>query len=181
MCSSAYSSWEPPVDSDRTALLSVRPRFAEALLDGSKTVEIRRRRAHIASGALCLVYASSPVRALVGAIRVRETDTDTPDALWRRWGTQTGLDRDEYDAYLRDSMQACAIVVAAAARFDGPVALPELRRRQREFVTPQSYRFLRKNELSSLLNGQARQLEQIVDNTIATDHVQFIADAIAYR
>jgi len=166
------------VDSDRTALLSVRPRFAEALLDGSKTVEIRRRRAHIAGGALCLVYASSPVRALVGAIRVRETDTDTPDALWQRWGMHTGLDRDEYDAYLLGSTQPCAIVVAAATRFIGPVVLPELRRRQHEFVTPQSYRFLRENELSSLLNGQARQLEHLVGGVAAAaiGHAQLLLD-----
>ena len=146
---------------ERTALLSIRPRFAEALLDGSKTVEIRRRHAHIASGSLCLLYASSPMRALVGAIHVQQTDTDTPDALWCRWGPQTGLERDEYDAYLAGSSQPCALVVSAATRFAGPVALPELRRRQHAFVTPQSYRFLQEGELSSLLNGQAGQLERV--------------------
>jgi predicted transcriptional regulator len=149
------------VNRDRIALLSVRPRFAEALLDGSKTVEIRRRRAHIASGSVCLLYASSPVRALVGAIHVQATDTDTPDALWRRWGDETGLERNEYDAYLVGSARPCAIVVGAATRFAGPVTLPELRRRQHAFVTPQSYRFLREDELSSLLNGQAGQLERL--------------------
>ena len=54
---------------DRVTLLSVRPRFAEALLNGTKTAEIRRRRANIPDGSLCLLYASAPVRALVGAIR----------------------------------------------------------------------------------------------------------------
>lgn len=147
---------------ERVALLSVRPRFADALLDGSKTVEIRRRRAHIANGSLCLVYASSPARALLGAIRVRETDTGMPDVLWRRWGDQTGLARDEYDTYLVGSTQPCAIVVDAATRFTGPVALPELRLRQNAFVTPQSYRFLQEDELASLLNGQARQLDRLV-------------------
>ena len=149
------------MEHERTALLSVRPRFAEALLDGSKTVEIRRRRAHIASGSVCLVYASSPVRALVGAIRVKTTDTDTPDALWRRWGDTTGLRRDEYETYLVGSSHPCAIVVGAATRFAGPVTLRELRRRQKAFVTPQSYRFLKKGEMSSLLNGYADQLARI--------------------
>jgi predicted transcriptional regulator len=147
---------------ERTALLSIRPRFAEALLNGAKTVEIRRRRAHFASGSVCLVYATSPIRALVGAIHVQRTDTGTPEALWQRWGGQTGLERDEYDAYLRDSSQPCAIVIGAATRFAGPIGLPELRRRQHAFVTPQSYRFLRDGELSSLLNGEASQLERLV-------------------
>jgi predicted transcriptional regulator len=139
-------------------LLSVRPRFAEALLDGSKTVEIRRRQAHIADGAICLLYASSPVRALVGAISVEATDTDLPEVLWSRWGAHTGLQRDEYDDYLKDSVTACAIVVSDAVAFPRPVELSELRRRHRSFVTPQSYRFLGTGELTSLLNGEAAYL-----------------------
>jgi predicted transcriptional regulator len=145
------------------ALLSVRPRFAEALLNGSKTVEIRRRKAHIADGAICLVYASSPVRALVGAVSVRATDTDLPEALWGRWGAYTGLQRDEYDDYLKDSVKACAIVVSDAVSFPRPVNLSELRRRHRNFVTPQSYRFLGTGELTSLLNGEAAHLARLAD------------------
>lgn len=144
---------------DQVTLLSVRPRFADALLAGTKTVEIRRRRARIADGSLGLLYASSPVCALVGAIRVRRTDTDTPDALWSRWGEDSGISRREYDSYLGGSTLPCAIVIATAVRLLHPIPLDELRRRQNDFLTPQSYRFLRARELASLTNGQTRQLD----------------------
>lgn len=144
---------------DGAVLLSVRPRFAAALLDGSKTVEVRRRRARIADDALCLLYASSPTCALVGAIRVATTDTASPEALWARHGTAMGLDRDEYDAYLAGASQPCAIIVAATTTFVHPVRLSELRRRFGSFVTPQSYRFLRDREAPSLLNSQLCQLD----------------------
>ena len=108
------------------------------------------------------LYASAPVRALVGAIRVRRTDTDVPDTLWSRWSDEAGLTRHEYDAYLDGSTLACAIVVACAIRLPRPIALDELRRRQDDFVTPQSYRFLRAGELTSLTNGQAGQLDRLV-------------------
>ncbi len=147
---------------DPTALLSVRPRFAEALLDGTKSVEIRRRRARIADGSLCLLYASSPVRALVGAIRVRRTDIDRPAALWRRWGDEVGLTRHEFDAYVHGSMLPCAIVVDASFRLPRPIALAELRRRQHDFIAPQSYRFLRAGELASLTCGQSWQLDRLI-------------------
>lgn len=150
------------MEHDRTTLLSVRPRFADALLNGSKTVEIRRRRAHIPDGSSCLLYASSPVRALVGVIHVLATDTDTPRALWRRWGDQTGLARHEYDAYLLGSSKPCAIVVGVVARFPRSISLSELRRRQNAFVVPQSYRFLPRNESAALLNGDAGQLERLL-------------------
>jgi predicted transcriptional regulator len=137
------------------ALLSVRPRFADALLDGSKTAEIRRRRAHIAPGQVCLIYASSPRCALVGAIRVKLTDTDTPEAVWNRWGPRTALEREEFDAYLKGSDSSCAIVVESAARLPSPIPLAELRRRRERFVAPQSYRFLADDELGTLLNAEA--------------------------
>lgn len=146
----------------QAALLSVRPRFATALLDGSKTVELRRRRARLAHGAICLLYASSPQRALVGAIRVAETDTDSPDVLWQRWGSHTALNRSEYDSYLAGCTHACAIVIASAVRFSEPLTLSELRRRRgTSFVTPQSYRFLGADEYRSLLNGEAAQLREL--------------------
>ncbi len=146
---------------DRAALLSVRPRFANALLDGTKTVEIRRRRVRIADGSLCLVYASSPVRALVGAARVRCTHVDTADAIWRCFGEGAALSRSEYDAYLDGSTTSCAIVIGAALRLLSPIPLEALRRRQNGFVTPQSYRFLRTGELASLTHGQAHYLERL--------------------
>ncbi len=174
---------EPP--ETRVALVSVRPRFAAALLDGSKSVEVRRRRAHLADGALCLLYASSPERALVGAIRVAHTDTDGPDALWRRWGVRTTLDRAEFDAYLAGCAQACAIVVASAVAFTEPIGLHDLRRRHHAFVPPQSYRFLATGEYASLLNGEAEQLELVSPGclTIATKQMSLrpIADAPAPR
>lgn len=146
---------------DFGVLLSVRPRFASALLDGSKTVEVRRRRAHIADGTVCLLYASAPTCALVGALRVATTDIGSAETLWSRYGDATGLTREEYERYLDGAAQPCAIVVAATALFPQPVRLPELRRRSRAFVAPQSYRFLRGCEAQSLLNGQHQQLAHL--------------------
>ena len=146
---------------DHVVLLSVRPRFAEALLDGSKTVEIRRRRARIADGATCLVYASSPVRALLGAVSVETVDTAPADVLWSRWGDRTALRRDEYDQYLAGGARPCAIVISRAISFPIPLGLSELRRRHSPFVTPQSYRFLADSELGSLLNGEAIHLQRL--------------------
>lgn len=147
---------------DEATLLSVRPRFADALLDGTKTVEIRRRRVRIPEASLCLLYASSPVRAVVGAARVRRTHADTADVLWGRWGGCFGLSRVEYDSYLDGSTLPCAIVLAGAVRLPAPIPLDELRRRQADFVAPQSYRYLRVGELAALTDGQGAKLATIV-------------------
>jgi predicted transcriptional regulator len=110
---------------------------------------------------VCLLYASSPTRALVGAIRVATTDSRSADELWTRYGSEMALNRSEYDTYLEGASNPCAIIVAAAARFATGVGLHELRRRRGAFVTPQSYRLLRHREAPDLLNGQIRQLEML--------------------
>ena len=138
-------------DDRSTVLLSVRPRFANGLLDGTKTVEIRRGRAHIERGATCLLYSSSPERALVGLVEVDQAHVGTPSTLWTRWGDLTGLARCEFDEYLRGRLEATAIVIRSAQRLPTPVPLDELRGRQNGFVTPQSYRFLAEQERRALL------------------------------
>lgn len=143
---------------ERPVLLSVRPRFADALLDGTKTVEVRRRPVRLHAGALCLLYSSSPTRALTGALTVAGVEHGTPDELWRRHGPRTALNRDEYDNYLHGRSTACALVVTAPIVFHTPVPLAELRRRNHTFVPPQSYRFVRDGEIEALLNGQAAEL-----------------------
>jgi predicted transcriptional regulator len=146
------------VAAEQPVLLSVRPRFADALLDGTKTVEMRRRPMRLHAGTLCLLYASSPIRALTGALSVAGVDHGTPDELWRRHSSRTALTRDEYNDYLDGRSTACALLVAAVIAFHTPVPLAELRRRSDAFVVPQSYRFVDDCELKWLLNGQAAEL-----------------------
>jgi predicted transcriptional regulator len=146
------------VTAEQPVLLSVRPRFADALLDGTKTVEMRRRPMRLHAGTLCLLYASSPTSALTGALSVADVDHGTPDELWRRHGPRTALTRDEYDDYLDGRSSACALLVTAVIAFHTPVPLAELRRRSEAFIAPQSYRFVDNGELKTLLNGQAAEL-----------------------
>lgn len=55
---------------ERAILLSVHPRFAEAILAGSKSVEVRRQRVAVPSGTPVLLDATAPPMALVGMARI---------------------------------------------------------------------------------------------------------------
>lgn len=153
---------------DQTVLLSVRPWFAEALLNGTKTVEVRRRLVRLGPGAICLVYASSPTCALTGALTVAGVEHGSPDQLWARHGECTALARGEYDAYLEGRPVASAVIVARAIAFAKPVQLDELRRRSNTFIAPQSYRFMDSRELSAVLNGQAAEVSTLAAQSTHT-------------
>lgn len=82
----------------RLALLSVHPEYAEALLEGKKQVEFRKR-ALAADVTHVAIYATMPVGRIVGVFSVREQVTDSPPALWKRFRRVAGISQDRFLAY----------------------------------------------------------------------------------
>lgn len=128
-------------------LVSVKPRYAELLLSGVKTVELRRVRPQIAAGGLVLIYASSPTMQMVGTGTVAGIATDTLDEIWRRCAGQTGLDRTTYDTYFAGRKLAVAITLDDVRPLRHGIPLAELRRRISGFRPPQSFRYMKQSHV----------------------------------
>lgn len=126
---------------NRALFMSLRPRFAELLLDGRKTVDLRRIEPAVHPGTLVLLYASSPTRALVGTGLVLSVCVASSDEIWTRLGSLTGLSRAEYDSYFDGADTAVAISLGDLRRLERPVPLPELRKGRSWFRPPQSFRY----------------------------------------
>lgn len=140
------------MDAETTALfLSLRPRFAEMLLDGRKTVELRRVRPNAQSGSVVLLYATSPDRTLVGRAEIAEIEVASLQDIWDHHGGATGLNRAEYDAYFDGVDQAVAISLRRIHRLAQPRPLDDLRRRLIGFRPPQSFRYLDSLQVASLI------------------------------
>src|SRR5438105_780743 len=58
--------------------LPIRPRWALAILEGSKRWELRTRRPSVDSGDVVVLYATSPLRAVVGSFMVGEIISGDP-------------------------------------------------------------------------------------------------------
>src|SRR5262249_3864527 len=87
-------------------LLSLRPRFAQLILAGGKTVELRRRSVNAPPGTLVILYASSPTMAIVGTARLRDVQVLDIESAWNRHRRRLGLSRTEFDSYLDGSANA---------------------------------------------------------------------------
>lgn len=135
-------------------LLSLRPRFAEAILAGHKTAELRRVAPTLQPGGRIVLYASGPVRAVVGTARVIETEQGTPEAIWHRAGEHAQVSRDEYDAYFHSAPSASALWITGPVRLDNPIPLDHLRRHER-FQPPQNYRYLSWSDIERLAGDHA--------------------------
>jgi predicted transcriptional regulator len=133
----------------RALFISVRPRFAELLLNGQKTVELRRVQPAVASGSLVLLYASSPVCALVGTASIGNIQVSAHDDIWCRHGARTGISRDEYDDYFEGADTAVAIILTSVLPLPRAVPLRELRQGRKWFRPPQSFRYLDRHQIAS--------------------------------
>jgi predicted transcriptional regulator len=130
-----------PVASERPLLMSLRPRFAHAILSGEKTVELRRIRVSASPGTTIIIYASAPIMSVVGVARLAAVDIARPATLWRKHRTRLGLARSEFYEYLAGSEFGCALSIADPQALPDPYTLAWLRAHA-QFQPPQSYRFL---------------------------------------
>jgi len=127
---------------DRALFLSLKPLFAELVLNGDKTVELRRIQPRAEPGTLVVVYASTPVRAVLGTCVVEDIGTEAPDVIWELHGARTGVRRHEFDSYFQGREIAVAITIRHPQRLEAPVPLGVLRQGLDRFSPPQSFRYL---------------------------------------
>jgi predicted transcriptional regulator len=143
----------------RVLVMSIKPRYAERIFAGSKAVELRRTRPHVAVGDLVLVYASSPVKALIGAFTIGGVVSDDVSGLWERYSSTLGVSQEEYDDYFAGAEVAHGLLVADRVNFTA-VPLDTLRRRA-SFRPPQSYMFWDSDLERLMPPGARRQLEAL--------------------
>lgn len=124
---------------DRVALMSIHERWAEAIVDGRKRVEFRKRR--LADDIrTVLIYATAPSSQVIGQFTIDEIVTDTPARIWEKFGHLGVIERDAFFDYYGSAVTAVAIIVADAERFATPLGLAEFEPRP---AVPQSFAYLR--------------------------------------
>lgn len=131
----------PSATLSRPVVISLRPRFADAILSGEKTVELRRHRMAAPLGTLLILYSSAPVMAVVGTAVLADRDTDRPSSLWNRHRHSMSLTRAEFRDYLTGTDTATALSLRDVTRLPSPFSLSRLRQAG-AFQPPQSFRYL---------------------------------------
>src|ERR1700733_6131011 len=98
------------------ALLSIKPRYADAIFRGEKRFEFRRAifRKPVA---VVVVYTSSPVSRVVGEFDIEAVITDTVAGLWRRTKHSAGIDRERFFSYFAGRKLGHAIAIGSVRRY----------------------------------------------------------------
>lgn len=130
-------------------IISIRPNFAEAILSGSKTVELRRRIPPIEVGTRLWIYATRPISAVVGSAVVDRIIRGTPDGVWAACAGEAAIERADFDAYFDGAAAAIGLELCDIRR-GKPVAIEELRQMRSGFHPPQVITRLTQNEVVAL-------------------------------
>jgi predicted transcriptional regulator len=128
--------------------MSIRPEFAARLLAGEKQVEFRRRAA--ARGVThILIYATSPVRAVVGVAEVERLEQASPRQLWSTFAAVAGIARTDFFAYFAGTSVGCAYVVKRIWSCSPPTLLG---RHGLPRTAPQAFQYVDCRTLDAVLN-----------------------------
>ena len=128
-------------------LLSIKPTFANLIIEGSKRVELRRAIPSQPISTI-VIYSSSPVQAIVALANVSEIVEASPSKLWAiTRGNGGGLTRAALMTYFESKKVGYALMIDNVRVFANPVIPNKI---FKNFSAPQSFRYLTPKDLQKL-------------------------------
>jgi predicted transcriptional regulator len=143
----------------RVALMAIHPEYADAILDGRKVVEFRKRSPAPDINSV-LIYATSPVQRIVGEFGIDRVVRGTPIEIWRTFGEGGSIARLDFDRYYQNSKTAVALVVRWARRLDSAVPLSALTPTP---TVPQSFSYVLSHQVEPAVRPADSSLQALFE------------------
>ncbi|UCV28149.1 ASCH domain-containing protein [Ferribacterium limneticum] len=120
-------------------LLSIKPEYAEKILEGNKHYEFRKVIPKAPGVTTIVIYATKPVGKVVGEFDIDQFLSERPNDLWSITAEYSGITKRFFNEYFHGRNRAYAIKVKEARRYDEPLELGSV---LRSGVAPQSFCYL---------------------------------------
>lgn len=118
------------------AVFALKPEWADLILSGAKTVEIRRGRMNRMVDRM-LVYRTG-TGLIVGETRVKGMHAAPPDIIWREYGEASHIPKPVFDEYAQGADRLYAYRLENPIRYERPKTLSEVGLKR----APQSWCYL---------------------------------------
>jgi predicted transcriptional regulator len=129
------------MDTSTNVILSIKPKYAQAIIAGTKKVEFRKKIFKRPVDKV-YIYSSSPTKKIIGYFTFSEIVEETPTELWSKFQNVGSIDKADFFDYFKDSEKGFAIVVDNVEKFKkgiDPIEFFE------NFCAPQSYIYIEEN------------------------------------
>lgn len=125
----------------KVLFLSIKPEFANKIINGDKTIELRKVKPKVNNGDYVLIYSTSPVKAIIAIGKVKDIFFDKPKIIWSKYKKQLGIDKVRYNSYFENKELAVAIKLKEIQELDELYRLEKIKLKNPEFHPPQSYMY----------------------------------------
>lgn len=118
------------------AILSIKPIYAQKILDGSKSIELRKSRMGMREDDVVIVYSSSPEQRITMWFRIKNVEMLPVDEMWCRYRDRLGIGHEEYMSYFNGVVNAVGLHIGLVQPLS-PIPLKEIEHQVPGFVPPQ--------------------------------------------
>ncbi|MCW7503897.1 MULTISPECIES: ASCH domain-containing protein [Leptospira] len=117
------------------AILSIKPEYAWAIMEGKKKVEFRKNifKKKIKN---VLIYSSSPDQRFIGYFSIKEIDIDSPNKLWKKYSKEGCISKEKFFLYYSNKVEGTSIIIEKVVRFRSPLEPKSI---FKTFTPPQSF------------------------------------------
>lgn len=138
-------------------IMSIRPKYTQAIIDGDKLYEYRKSVPKKHDVKKVYVYASKPIKGIVARFIIKRVICDTPQKVWELTHEHGGISEEEFFAYFRGKDEAYALQIEDVLKFDVPIAPKTI---FNGFTAPQNYVYIEDNKELKREERIAKKLEK---------------------
>ncbi len=100
-------------------ILSIKPEFCNAILQGEKIYEFRKRIFKTKEEIdYVFIYSTSPIQKIVAAFTIESILCDHPKNLWKKCKEGAGISKDLFFSYFGARPEGYAIEIDEVIKFD---------------------------------------------------------------
>lgn len=125
----------------KNVIISIKPEYAFKIMSGDKTIELRRKfPVKDIEGGIAIIYASSPVREIIGYAVIEKVHELPLDTLWRKYRKHACVSKTFFYEYFTGLNHGFALSLSQPTQLIEPL---DIKRMEEEFfvTAPQSFRY----------------------------------------
>ena len=119
-------------------LLSIKPEFVEKIFAGTKKYEFRKSLFKKSGVKYVVIYASAPIKRVVGEFEIVDILSDDVDAVWDMTKKYSGITKALYKSYFQNRKAANAIQIGHIKKYKKTKPLSDYNIQQ----APQSFCYI---------------------------------------
>ena len=119
-------------------LLSIKPEFVEKIFAGTKKYEFRKSLFKRSGVKYVVIYASAPIKRVVGEFEIDDILSDDVNTVWERTKKHSGISKAFYNSYFQNRKTANAIRIGHLIKYEKTRSLSDYHIQQ----APQSFCYI---------------------------------------